>query len=58
MSICTIFNKSLRNDADGTPVTKRGELGDLVPSFDLATSGIWKPLVIYQSRIKQNIAIH
>jgi len=49
MSICTIFNKSLRDDAAGTPTTNLSKLNSIIPDFDLITSGIWKPLVIYQS---------
>jgi len=52
MSICTIFNKSLRDDAAGTPIIDTKNLSKVIPSYNSSTSGIWKPLVVYSSQNK------
>ena len=52
MSICTIFNKSLRNDAAGDPSIDTRSLEDIIPVYDPSISGIWKPLVIFPSKNK------
>jgi len=48
MSCCSIFNKSFLSDADfSTAIIDKTSLTTLLPPFDTKTSGLWRPLVVY-----------
>lgn len=48
MSICTIFNKALRDDAEGAPSVNTRFLERLIPEYNSDEVGLWHPIVIYQ----------
>jgi len=48
MAVCTIYNKSLKDDAEGSPDIDLRELKSTIPAYNVEVSGLWHPLVIYE----------
>ena len=48
MSICTIFNKALKDDAEGTPSINTRFLKNIIPGYNPDELGLWHPIVIYK----------
>ena len=49
MAACTIYNKTLRDDAEGSPNIDLRGLRQHIPAYNAETAGLWHPIVIYET---------